>query len=231
MCRFIAAGIAFLVTMSLPSSGLCAANPTSAVMPRDGPVREIFENWLRAVNSGDATAIKAFYGKYLNDENPVFALENAADTCGFLVDRVEASSAIAMTVVLRQRCLPGKQRLKLELAADGVNLKTLEFRPLVLPGDDAIKATTLIADRLTARNEFAGSIIVERGSTKLLARSWGFTDDSARSLMTLETPMLLASAGKMFTAVAVLQLTDAGKIELDAPLGTYLTIPIQKWPK
>jgi CubicO group peptidase (beta-lactamase class C family) len=40
--------------------------------------------------------------------------------------------------------------------------------------------------------------------------------------MTLDTPMFLASAGKMFTGVAVLQLVDAGKIDLDAPLGKYL---------
>lgn len=223
MFRFLVAGIALSIAMSLPSVALLASSPALAVMPRDDTVRQIFDNWLRAFNTGDATAIKAFYSKYLNDQNPVFALENAVDTCGFLVDRVEASSATAMTVVLRQRCLPGKQRLKLELAADGVNLKTLEFRPVVLPGEGAIKATTLIADRLTARDEFAGSIIVERGSKKLLARSWGVADESIRSLVTLETPMLIASAGKMFTGVAVLQLVDAGKIELDAPLGTYLT--------
>lgn len=47
-------------------------------------------------------------------------------------------------------------------------------------------------------------------------------DPVARTPMTLGTPMFLASAGKMFTSVAVLQLVDAGKLELDAPLHTYL---------
>lgn len=35
--------------------------------------------------------------------------------------------------------------------------------------------------------------------------------------------MFLASAGKMFTAVAVLQLVAQGKVDLDAPFGQYLT--------
>jgi CubicO group peptidase (beta-lactamase class C family) len=56
-----------------------------------------------------------------------------------------------------------------------------------------------------------------------VARGWGKVDAGSAMAITPDTPMFLASAGKMFTAVAVLQLAEAGKIDLDAPLGTYLT--------
>lgn len=197
---------------------------SSAVDKQQGALlNRTFREWLSAFNSNDPATIKAFYTKYLNDPNPMFALENAQDTCGFDMERVEASSATTMTVLLRQRCLPGLQRAKLELAADGAKLKSLDFRPLPLPGDGAIAATVAIADRLSARDDFAGSVIIARNGKKPLARAWGLADPTTRAAMTLDTPMFLASAGKMFTAVATLQLVDAGKIDLDAPIGRYLT--------
>lgn len=173
----------------------------------------MFQEWLTAFNSGDPATIKAFYGKYLNDENPMFALESAQDSCGFDVERVEASSATTMTVLLRQRCLPGLQQAKLEMAATGVKLKSLDFRPLPLPGDGAVAATALIADRLSARNDFAGAVMIARSGTRLLARSWGQADSTTLAPMTLDTPMFLASAGKMFTSVSIFQL-DAGRSTL-----------------
>lgn len=222
MLRSLAAAVVLSVAPIFSSSAAPSIVKTEAAAPGNGQVGRVFQEWLTAFNASGPAALKAFYGKYLDDNNPMFALENAQDSCGFDVERVEASSATMMTVLLRQRCLPGLQRAKLELAADGVKLKSLSFRPLALPGDGSIKATATIATRLAARNGFAGSIIIARGGKRLLARSWGFADPNARTRMTLDTPMFLASAGKMFTAVAALQLVDAGKIDLDAPMGRYL---------
>lgn len=79
-----------------------------------------------------------------------------------------------MTVLLRPKCLPGLQRLTLELAAIGsTKLKTLELRPLPLPRDGAMAAPATIAGRLASRDAFAGSPIIHKGSTTLLSRSWG----------------------------------------------------------
>lgn len=185
-------------------------------------VSSYLSEWLTAFNTNDPAIIKAFYSKRLGDDGPVFALENAADTCGFDVARVESRSPTAMTVLLSQRCLPGLQRAKLEVAPDG-KLKTLEFRPLPLLGDGAVTATAAIAGRLAARNAFAGSIIIVTDGKRTLANSWGLADATAQTPINLDTPMFLASAGKMFTAVSVLQLVEAGKIDLDAPMGKYLT--------
>jgi len=182
----------------------------------------IFEDWRAAMNSGSAPKIKAFYAANLGDDNPVFALENARDTCGFDLKHVEVNTSSAFSALLSQRCLPGKQRIRLELAADGTKLKTLDFRPLPLGGDRASPVTATIASRLASTNDFAGAVIVARGNKRLLARSWGAVETVNGGAITLDTPMFLASAGKMFTAVAVLQLVEAGRIELDKPLGAYL---------
>lgn len=218
----------FALALAVPVTLLCFPT-TAAVYPeRAGMVRPstqvqtIFEQWLKAFNTGDAVMIKAFYGKYLDDSNPVFALENARDTCGFDLERVEASTQTSLTALLRQRCLPGLQRVKLKIAPDGTKLKELNFRPLPLVGNGAETVTSKIAGRLATTNDFAGSLIISRGGKRLIARSWGQVETGRQAKITLDTPMFLASAGKMFTAVAILQLADAGKIDLDASLGTYL---------
>lgn len=225
MYGLLAASMALLSTASpaTPVQSPGAAPPRATAQQSDALIERLFQEWLSAFNSGEPAAVKAFYGKHLDDPNPVFALETAQDTCGFTVERVETRSPASMTVLLRERCLPGLHRAMLELAADGAKLKALDITPLALPHDKAIDVAADIASRLAARDEFAGSLIVERGDEILLARSWGLADPAARTPMTLDTPMFLASAGKMFTGIAVLQLVEAGKIELDAPLGRYLS--------
>jgi CubicO group peptidase (beta-lactamase class C family) len=52
-------------------------------------------------------------------------------------------------------------------------------------------------------------------------RGFGEADQSGRAV-TPHTPFILASVSKSFTALAVMQLVEAGKIELDAPVQRYL---------
>lgn len=210
-------------TLPIASTHLQAAGATPTAATREARLRQVLGDWLAAFNSGDSKRIKAFYVAHLNDDNPVFAQENAVDTCGFALEKIETQTETTMTVLLSQRCLPGLQRATLELAPDGTKLKRLDFRPLPLPGNKAVGVTANIAGRLAARDDFAGSIIVMQHGKRELARNWGKIENGKAARVSLDTPMFLASAGKMFTAVAVLQLVDSGKIELDAPLGTYLT--------
>lgn len=196
----------------------------SPLQAQSDPVGAVFQEWLTAFNSGDHSAIRKFYGEHLDDPDAVFPLENAEDTCGFDTVRVESRTAQTINVLLAEKCYPALQRLKIELGAPGEKkLKTFDLDPLRLPPDEAIAALTGIADRLSARDKFAGALIVAHGDEQPWSHNWGSLDKSGKSPITADTPMFLASAGKMFTAVSVLQLVDAGKIDLDAPLGRYLT--------
>jgi CubicO group peptidase (beta-lactamase class C family) len=59
-------------------------------------------------------------------------------------------------------------------------------------------------------------------SAALLAfKGFGVANASGR-LVTPQTPFFTGSTGKSFAALAILQLVEAGKIELDAPVQTYL---------
>src|SRR2546427_8455681 len=52
-------------------------------------------------------------------------------------------------------------------------------------------------------------------------RGFGSADQSGRAV-TPHTPFILASVSKSFTALAVMQLVEVGKVELDAPVQRYL---------
>jgi CubicO group peptidase (beta-lactamase class C family) len=62
--------------------------------------------------------------------------------------------------------------------------------------------------------------VVDRGRT-IMARGYGTADSSGRPV-TAQTPFVLASVSKPITATAVMQLVDAGRVRLDAPVRTYL---------
>lgn len=53
------------------------------------------------------------------------------------------------------------------------------------------------------------------------AKGYGVADPSGRPV-TPETPFIIGSASKSFTALAVMQLVEAGKIDLDAPVQRYI---------
>ena len=52
-------------------------------------------------------------------------------------------------------------------------------------------------------------------------RGFGAADASGRAV-TGDTPFVTGSSGKAFTALAVMQLVDAGKVDLDAPVRRYV---------
>jgi len=65
------------------------------------------------------------------------------------------------------------------------------------------------------------SIAIVQGSEIVHLKSFGISDPSGR-LLTPQTPMLIGSLTKSFTALAVMQLVEAGKIDLDSPVQHYL---------
>ncbi|QIG80843.1 serine hydrolase domain-containing protein [Stakelama tenebrarum] len=64
--------------------------------------------------------------------------------------------------------------------------------------------------------------VVEDGTVHAEAR--GETLLGSGDKVTPDTPFLLGSISKSFTALAVMQLVEAGKVDLDAPISRYLSV-------
>ncbi len=82
-----------------------------------------------------------------------------------------------------------------------------------------------LSDRLpglAAEHDFSGVVLFAHGDTVLFHRAYGLASrrDSTRNQVT--TRFNLASASKMFTAVAVARLVEEGRLSYDDPIGRYL---------
>ena len=87
---------------------------------------------------------------------------------------------------------------------------------------DALKALSARADTLAREDQFSGAVLVAKDDRVLFRDAYGLADRNRRVANTLRTRFRIGSMNKMFTAVAILQLVEAGKLKLSAPLGKYL---------
>lgn len=65
------------------------------------------------------------------------------------------------------------------------------------------------------------ALVIVQGDQIVHLKAFGIADGSGRPV-TPQTPFFTGSTGKSITALAIIQLVEAGKIKLDAPVQTYL---------
>ena len=70
-------------------------------------------------------------------------------------------------------------------------------------------------------NEPGAAVIVFQGKETIYSRCFGLADLETRTPVTLETNFCIASVSKQFSAVALLQLAEEGKLSLNDPLSKF----------
>lgn len=81
-------------------------------------------------------------------------------------------------------------------------------------------ASACLQDALAKTPDFSGVVLLRQGGQEHVAAQG--VADGADTAMQTDTRFNLGSANKMFTAVAVMQLVEQGKLELDAPIGNWV---------
>ena len=90
------------------------------------------------------------------------------------------------------------------------------------PSDVALARLDGFAQGMTAAQQFSGVVLVAHEGKPAFLQAYGLRDQKGEEPNTVDTRFNLASAGKMFTAVAVLQQIAAGKLTLDTRVGEVL---------
>jgi D-alanyl-D-alanine carboxypeptidase len=203
---------AFLLVIATATSGAAGL-----------PARQTFERWLVVYNSDDADALRRFNEEVLGEPDAAFVLDSREETGGLDLVRVERSEPFEFVAMMRERNFPALQRVILKLARTGeTSESTLEQIPQPLPLPEALASLDAFANRLAGRDRFSGVLMVEQDGRRLYAKAFGLANRETRRPVRLDTPFLIASQGKMFTAVAILQLIESGQVSLDATVGKYL---------
>jgi CubicO group peptidase (beta-lactamase class C family) len=92
-----------------------------------------------------------------------------------------------------------------------------------LTESEAIAASKAQVEKNVAAGRFAGAVLVAKNGKVLFSGAYGLADREKKIPNTMDTRFRIGSMNKMFTAVAVLQLVEAGKIKLTDPVGKYIT--------
>ena len=86
----------------------------------------------------------------------------------------------------------------------------------------AIASIKVELQRRADAEQFSGAVLIARHGTTLLESAYGLADRERQVRNTPQTRFRFGSMGKMFTAVAIMQLVQAGKVRLDDPIGKFL---------
>lgn len=228
MARCLALLLAALLPLSAQAQTSLPAEGTRIAAVGD-PARLALEAWLEAFNTHDRARLAAFRDRY----QPTFDVDGMlgfhAQTGGFRLLRHEPSAPGSAQALLQEAGSDTVARVTVTLA-EGKPL-ALDIEAVERPADlriprldqaGAIAALAAQADAAAAEDAFSGVLLVAHGDEVLLQRAWGLADRDAGTPVTLDTRFRLGSMNKMFTAVAVLQLVEAGTLSLEGSVGQSL---------
>jgi D-alanyl-D-alanine carboxypeptidase len=200
------------------------------------PSMRQFSAWLEVFNSGDRDRCAEFladrFPSRLKSLDQVMAFRER--TGGLDLRKLERVSATEAAALVQER--DSDQFARVELTVDAttepqvITSLTLaaiprpaEFPIARLTEDDAITGIQDVLREAAAADRFSGAVLVAKNGQVLFSRACGLADRELGIPNTLQTRFRIGSMNKMFTGVAVLQLAEAGEVELTAPLGEYLT--------
>lgn len=191
--------------------------------------------WLESFNRGDREAYRDFLQKNFPSraEHADQELGFREMTGGFELRKVEESTPVKLVVLVQERVSDQFARMTLEVeAAEPHRISNMTIwaipRPAEFPLPHMTEAELTAAlrkalEKDAAAGRFAGAVLVSKGGKLIFAEAYGLADREHKTPDTLKTRFRIGSMNKMFTAVATLQLVQAGKLALNDPLGKYLT--------
>jgi CubicO group peptidase (beta-lactamase class C family) len=87
---------------------------------------------------------------------------------------------------------------------------------------EMIAAIRTDLERRAAAGDLSGVVLIAKGDEVLLEEAYGYADREAKRPNTIDTTFHIASVGKMFTAVSIAQLVNAGKLSYSDTVASVL---------
>lgn len=94
--------------------------------------------------------------------------------------------------------------------------------PARMKETEAITALKNQSEKEAAENQFSGTIMVSKNGNRIFEAAYGYANIENKVENELDTKFNIGSMGKMFTGTSVMQMVQAGKVNLDDTLGKYL---------
>src|SRR4029077_16302674 len=219
-----------------------ADDPKAAVKTPDTPAGRLLAGWLGALRTGKPEALQRFITE--NFSKDVLARGTAQQRAAGGIRlyqenggapelaRIEPSAAHESVALARFPVTESWLRVSVKVAPEPphtVTQWTVASHPPPDPGNAKRLSDEEIASRakaslakLVAADLFSGSVVVAHDGKPILCRAYGLASRAHGVPHRTDTKFNLGSMNKMFTAVAVAQLAEKGRLAFTDPVGKHL---------
>ncbi len=87
---------------------------------------------------------------------------------------------------------------------------------------DMVRELDSYLSSLVTEDKFSGAVLVAKGGVPIFKKAYGLANKSRNALNDTETKFNIGSMNKMFTAVAVAQLAEQGKLSFEDTISKHL---------
>lgn len=208
----------------------------------DTPAGAQLAGFLEAFNTGDTNLMRRFVAEHFDKSSlakqsaeeqakgmaPAYAL-----TRGLTLRAITRSTDYEISALVQSRLTESWWGLTIPVSAEPPHgIIDWFMGPAPRPADafprerlsdsEIVSRLGAYLDKLVAAKVFSGDVLVARGGRPIFKRAYGVSNGGAGVPNRIETQFDLASMGKMFTAVSVAQLAQAGKLSFTKPIIEYL---------
>jgi CubicO group peptidase (beta-lactamase class C family) len=223
----------------VPANSLIAQSKQTAAIP-DTPAGKQLTEWLRVFAGGNQGAFERFIAEHysktlLTEDAAVDRADRQArtylDARNFEIRRIEKSTDQEITV-LAQAALTGLWfRLTMKVEAEPPHRITEYTSQRINPPPgsqrklnqhELVNEIKAFMNKLVAADAFSGTLLVAKDGKPIFKAAYGRAHKGYNVPNRLDTKLNVASIGKMFTAVAIAQLVEQGKLAFTDSIGKHL---------
>jgi CubicO group peptidase (beta-lactamase class C family) len=215
---------------------LAAANVRLAPAQQAPSAEQTVRDFVRVVNAGDRATLRGFIDQRFTNDVPAdqraSRLTNIRDRFGELSIRsIDASNAKQPSALVQAGRTESWARVTVYLDnGTPARISRVGFVPARDPDApnrrlsdaEVVEQLEAYVKRLAARDVFSGTVMLAKAGKPLYQAAFGEANKDFGVKNTIDTKFNLGSMNKMFTAVATMQLVEAGKLSLDDTLGKFL---------
>ncbi|MFN7930497.1 MAG: serine hydrolase domain-containing protein [Blastocatellia bacterium] len=220
---------------------LCAFAALAQSTPTEAPAERRVKELIQQLNSGT----RATYQKYVTENfAPNFLRIPLEQHLGFFSDLQDATRGVEFQGVQDTKPNEATARLKTKLTGSavallvrveaeapyriaGIGLREAKPLPNATPAKALSKAQMAheletFMKKLADADVFSGAVLLAKDGVPVFKGAYGMANKDFNVPNRLDTKFNLGSMNKMFTAVAIAQLVERGKLSFDDPLAKFL---------
>lgn len=232
--------IALLCQLFLPIDYIAAQSKQSAVIP-DTPAGKQMSDWLRVFASGNQDGFVRFiserYSKsFIAQDTAVDRADRQArvylDARSFDIRSIEKSTSQEI-IVVAQASLTGLWfRLTMKVEAESPHRITEYTSQRIQPPAgsqrklnerELVREIEAFMNKIAAADAFSGTVLIAKDGKPIFKTVHGMASKAYNVPNRIDTRFSVASIGKMFTAIAIAQLAEQGKLSFTDTVGQHLT--------